>query len=822
MPPSSKERLEHLLLPTTAETFRYTSPGTVRHTFTTPPRDRHGHAESLIGELRQVEQALPDVVAEQRAFGLDGVNGIYLSFESQTGYELKFDSLDFRRNGIELCSVKEEAGRTIAAVFVPDGKLGYFLSKVEQYRDAHTDKGKPRNKELVEGIEHIKVAALQALWTDPVELFPEPGASIWWEVWLRRSVQFDHEAFVRVHAERLGLRVKTEAIRFIDRVVMLAYGTREQMGRSVHLLAAFAELRLAKDSAAFFAGMDRRQQRDWIASALARLQLPVGDGPAVCVLDTGVNHAHPLLAPAAAAADMHTYQPGWGTDDRYGHGTPMAGLALYGDLTGPLGNDDPIRLTHRLESVKVVPRPGFHDERELFGAITRDCIAQAELPQPHRQRVFCLALTSTDGRDRGRPSSWSATLDALSSGMEDEVRRMLVVSAGNTDPTKRHEYPDSNFTDPIHDPGQSWNGLTVGAYTDKSILDTDRFPGWEPLAVPGDLAPASCTALRWEKTSWPWKPDLVVEGGNMARSPVDGSADYIDDGMQLLSTGHQFEIDKPLVSFGDTSAAAALAARLATMVQAQYPALWPETIRALLVHSARWTDAMRARFDSRTPTGRRCLLQCFGFGVPDEEALFWSARDSLTLIAQAELQPFFKEHGGAIKTRDVHLHSLPWPVEVLEQLGEVEVELKVTLSYFVEPNPGQRGWSRKFSYQSHGLRFDVKRPLESDADFKQRINREARDEEYDGAIPDSGEWLLGKMRNRGSIHSDTWRGTAVALARRGRIAVFPVLGWWRECPALERWGKRARYALVVSIRTPDVACDIYTPVHNRIRALVEL
>ena len=44
----------------------------------------------------------------------------------------------------------------------------------------------------------------------------------------------------------------------------------------------------------------------------------------------------------------------------------------------------------------------------------------------------------------------------------------------------------------------------------------------------------------------------------------------------------------------------ALAARLATMVQAQYPALWPETVRALLVHSARWTDATAcpSRWDS--------------------------------------------------------------------------------------------------------------------------------------------------------------------------------------------------------------------------------
>ena len=38
--------------------------------------------------------------------------------------------------------------------------------------------------------------------------------------------------------------------------------------------------------------------------------------------------------------------------------------------------------------------------------------------------------------------------------------------------------------------------------------------------------------------------------------------------------------------------------------------------------------------------------------------------------------------------------------------------MRVTLSYFIEPNPSQRGNSR-YRYQSHGLRFDVKRPTET-------------------------------------------------------------------------------------------------------------
>jgi len=145
--------------------------------------------------------------------------------------------------------------------------------------------------------------------------------------------------------------------------------------------------------------------------------------------------------------------------------------------------------------------------------------------------------------------------------------------------------------------------------------------------------------------------------------------------------------------------------------------------------------------------------------------------------------------------------------------------MKVTLSYFIEPNPGERGWVSKYRYASHGLRFDVRRPLETISAFKQRINQKARDEEhtYNGATPDSGQWLLGeKLRSLGSVHSDTWAGTAAELAERGYIAVYPVLGWWKERANLERWGKSARYALIVSIKTPNVETDIYTPIENQI------
>ena len=85
-----------------------------------------------------------------------------------------------------------------------------------------------------------------------------------------------------------------------------------------------------------------------------------------------------------------------------------------------------------------------------------------------------------------------------------------------------------------------------------------------------------------------------------------------------------------------------------------------------------------------------------------------------------------------------------------------------------------------------------------------------------GAASGDG-WYLGTTRDRGSVHSDVWRGSAAALAERDAIGVFPVSGWWKEKPGLQRWDRAARYALIVSIRAPGSNIDIYTAIENKLQ-----
>jgi hypothetical protein len=133
-----------------------------------------------------------------------------------------------------------------------------------------------------------------------------------------------------------------------------------------------------------------------------------------------------------------------------------------------------------------------------------------------------------------------------------------------------------------------------------------------------------------------------------------------------------------------------------------------------------------------------------------------------------------------------------------------------------------RPQNRATLWSSKVLRFDVKSATETLSEFRKRLNKMALEEEEEKPIShSSGDWFLGpRVRNRGSLHSDAWRGSAAELAERGIIGLYPVVGWWRERPTLKRWKESVRYSLVVSIATPRIDVDIYQPIANLIEQTV--
>jgi hypothetical protein len=310
-----------------------------------------------------------------------------------------------------------------------------------------------------------------------------------------------------------------------------------------------------------------------------------------------------------------------------------------------------------------------------------------------------------------------------------------------------------------------------------------------------------------------------MEGGN----PIDDGLGAVEcESLDLLTT-HYKPLDRLFATTCATSAASALASNIAAKIWATYPQFRAETVRGLIVHSADWTEEMKRQFlpADRDPQKSHYtnLVRFCGYGVPDMERALYSLSNSLTLIVEDEFSAFHKQKG-ATSYNEMRFHDLPWPSDELLALGPKRVELRATLSYFIEPNPSSRTRTR-YRYESHGLRFDFRRPGESMTGFKTRIDaaiEKSEEDEISGTTRADLGWIIGaKARTRGSIHSDIWKGRAADLAQLGAIAVFPTVGWWKTRESLEKFDSIARYSLIVSIRAPEVDVDLYTPIENQIR-----
>jgi hypothetical protein len=824
---------KHIFIQGNVSSEKYRAPSGMGAKPSIPVRDRATQSQKLLNQFEAIWQQKSEIQQQREAEHIATREGTYIQFTSAAGHDLITKSLEDLRKGIRLLNIKEipvgeNQTQVRATVYVPNGKEGHFIAKIQKYQQEETAKGQPKNAPLVNSIEDVSIALLEGLWTDNPQLMPT-DATKWSEAWLNVNTKENQEqeqiAEFLATAQNIGIEVKQRSIVFPERAVLLVNANREQLVELMLQSDLLAEFRAGQEPAGFWVNESRIEQQAWVDDLLQRIQI-IDSNVIVCLLDTGVNNGHQLLQPLIDNNNTLTVDNAWGTNDHAngaGHGTLMAGVVGYGQMEQVLTSANSVPLTHKLCSVKILPNQG-QNPRELWGDITSRGISIAEIQNPNMVLVYCMAVTSQEDTHRGRPSSWSGAVDNLAYG-EGENQRLIIVSAGNVaDDELWQNYPDANFTSSVQNPAQAWNALVAGAYTNKIQATDPNFQNHTPVANEGQLSPYSTTSLVWER-KWAVKPDVVFEGGNLLRAPDNSISGHED--LELLSTSRQFNTGRHFDTIWATSAAAAQASWFAAKIAYEYPNAWAETVRGLVIHSANWNAAMLAQ--QNVQQGNRAsfrnLLRTFGFGIPDLDRALYSQESALTYIAQETIQPFsFKDGSSTAETNEIHFFNLPWASDLLLQMGETPVKLKVTLSYFIEPGAGEIGWKDKYRYQSHGLRFDVNNVNESEDDFRRRVNIAARDENEEvNGNAGSNRWAIGtNNRSTGSIHSDYWEGTAAALATCNHIAVYPVIGWWRERKHLGKVENQARYALIISLETPAQDVELYTTVRNMIEVPIEI
>ena len=380
---------------------------------------------------------------------------------------------------------------------------------------------------------------------------------------------------------------------------------------------------------------------------------PPDNAPVIGVINSGLN-AHPLLADVVV--ERLGVPAALGTADEHGHGTKVAGIAVYGDIRERIDRrsfDAPVRLV----SARVVNAEGRFDEAQKLPEQMRNAInALAN----RGCRVINMSLGDKDliPYAGGRASSWASTLDTLAC----ELDLVIVVSAGNAGspwgPVRDAiltAYP-GYLTTPenrLIDPAIAANVVTVGALAHANGLRDDPDDGVQiqhvadknepsPITRSGreSVTPSSQTfATTVERCCSTATQNRLIKGEHWASA---GMLTLDPDYRQSLFTGAT-----------GTSFAAPRVAYKAALIANRFPGASANLIRALLGVAADIpAEAMRRLQPApRHAKPGAAVRQCVGYGMPDlAKAL---ASDDPRVILLADRQE--------IELDQVALYAVPVP-----------------------------------------------------------------------------------------------------------------------------------------------------------------
>jgi hypothetical protein len=771
-----------------------------------PLRDAAQHREILIRDLDLVLAAV-----EQRSSVDAELKRAVVAVIPAEGHELDDNSLGDKRTDLRVVSTDPDTG--VVLIDAGDPSLTALRRKLDQYVDPlkiNKTTHLPKNAKSLAPIDHIVVAGQSELAGQRLLAAKDISKEqrLWFEVGCRGGTTHPAETEESRRQIRRALPSSGPGLLefvAVEQTIFFLRASLDDLRRLVQATDCVYEFDLAAPSTRDWLYSNIQPVRDVTAFGLSA---PPAEAPAVAILDTGIATAHPLLSAAIRRA-VSVLPADASPEDghEHGHGTGMAGVALYGGDLGDALDAGGFDATCWIESARILHRPhsgtGSEENREFWPGITRDAVLGLEREEEtDRPRAFALAVSAELG-DRPFSTSWSHSVDQLAHN--DGKGRLICVAAGNanaSDPELIRGYPSLNLAAHLHDPAQAMNAITVGAFTEKQELPKETiYLACAPVAPRGGISPYTrAGAVRGALN----KPDIVMEGGNVA---FDGSlpSAFVET-LSTLTTHRDF-LKKPLGLICMTSEAVARAARLAAEIWSVEPGLRPETIRGLIVHSATWTAEMEHQF----PNIDERIAIC-GLGVPDREFALGCARDRATVLIEDLLANVAVNTDGS-SARVVKFFALPTPDTLADLDPGVEVELRVTLSYLAEPLTFRQRTSPGLD-----LRWEMQGSAESPTQFFKRINMNARSPKE--TIDSRGfPWSIGpRRRSKGTVQSDRYRGSPSLFAGQKYIAVLPVLGWWDRRPEYRL--KEQRFSLIVTLQAEG--SEIYSAIAMGIEVVSEV
>jgi len=558
-------------------------------------------------------------------------------------------------------------------------------------------------------------------------------------------------------------------------------------------------------------GITHQQMNQDIETLPGSIPHPAQDAARVCILDTGIATNHPLLAPAIGETHRFIIADGIsnsGMDDN-GHGTMVAGIALYGDVE--VCN----RVNHWQPELwllggKVLNADCEYDPRTIENTLTE---AVQYFVKHQGCRIFNLSLGNANSPYMGRHvQGMACLLDTLAR----ELDVLFVVSTGNFNGSDDPEVPEHSWRDEypeyllaeqsaIIDPAPALNVLTVGSLVRHNAThQAQRHPEITDL-TPADKDQPSPFTRHGPSIKGAIKPELVAIGGNRAiHARREPHYHFTDTRLGVLSCNHQFAGKTLLSESAGTSFAAPYITHLAGRLLNSYPKASTNLLRALLVNRARMIDPIRQTFpqqmadDYKTRNRNEAHVDVAGYGVVEENNLYRSTEDAVVLMAE--------EH---IEDDATQFFELPLPEDFLRSTHSIR-KIHVTLAYC----PPVR--TTRLEYRATRIKYRLisgASLAEVEKHFNNNVDKEGINSMGDSSI---GNREYGaSQRDRGTVQHSVWQRSQMNPNQKWFVAVTRNDYNWGESLC----DKHEAYALVVTITDREnESAQLYTQIEQQLTA----
>jgi hypothetical protein len=551
-------------------------------------------------------------------------------------------------------------------------------------------------------------------------------------------------------------------------------------------------------------------------SKLPEVVAPPEQNCGVLVIDSGVSRGQPLIAPALGEAEVFpdknrtiiAGEPDDGDEKTGGHGTGVAGIAIYGDLNRCI-KEHSLQPTAWLFSARVTDKnneydPDFLLENQLEQAIQyftenySNCkvinisLGDSRLPFADGQKQFRIA----------------AKIDEIAFKLQHK-NLVFVISAGNSyyDAVSNElflrDYPNYLLSQNarIIEPATSAIALTVGSISlgTGSLYYSDDAQRNAVAKLLGYPSPFTRSGFG---VGGMIKPDLVDFGGDFV---IDKErVIHNEPGVSILTLAKDYSSSLFRMCCG-TSFAAVRTANVVAQLFTQFPNATSNLIRALIANSA----ALPAEIPSALQGDEKQIqrLQIYGYGQPNLLQAKYSAENYVVLLVDNAEIPVGK----------FQIYEIPpLPDDFLETQGSRN--LSITLAFDPPTRP-----TRGDSYLGVTMEFNLFKNIDSQSLVNAFVNasKTASVEQFtEISLQDlkkkHGSGISVNLSPRSNLRK---KGTL----QKGQIEISSRATGYDQSPLYlvvscnRKWVKQGevdtqRYALVVSINHSNPEVNIYNQI----------